>query len=41
MPDIIRVIISRRIRWAGHIACMGGKRSGLETWSSRMGWCGL
>jgi hypothetical protein len=31
MSDIIRVIISRRIRWAGHVACMGGKINGLET----------
>jgi hypothetical protein len=31
MPDIIRVITSRRIRWAGYIACMAGKRNGLET----------
>jgi hypothetical protein len=25
-PNIIRVIKSRRLRWAGHIACMGEKR---------------
>jgi hypothetical protein len=25
--DIIRVIKSRRIKWAGHIACMGEMRS--------------
>jgi hypothetical protein len=23
LPNIIRVIKSRRMRWAGHIACMG------------------
>jgi hypothetical protein len=22
-PSIIRVIIARRMRWAGHVACMG------------------
>jgi hypothetical protein len=22
-PNIVRVTISRRIRWAGHVACMG------------------
>jgi hypothetical protein len=26
-PDIIRVIKSRRMRWAGHIACMGKMRN--------------
>jgi len=25
-PNIVRVIKSRRIRWAGHVACMGEKR---------------
>jgi hypothetical protein len=25
-PNIIRQIISRRIRWVGHVACMGGER---------------
>jgi hypothetical protein len=25
-PDIIRQVKSRRIRWAGHVACMGEKR---------------
>jgi hypothetical protein len=25
-PDIIRQIKSRRIGWAGHVACMGGER---------------
>jgi hypothetical protein len=24
-PNIIRVIKSRRMRWARHVACMGGK----------------
>jgi hypothetical protein len=26
-PDIIRQIKSRRMRWAGHVARMGGERS--------------
>jgi hypothetical protein len=26
-PDIIRRIKSRRMRWAGHVACMGEKRN--------------
>ena len=25
-PNIIRVIKSRRMRWAGHVACMGERR---------------
>jgi len=25
-PDIIRVMKSRRMRWAGHVACMGEMR---------------
>ena len=31
-PDIIRVIRSRKMRWAGHVACVcgGGKRSECE-----------
>jgi len=26
-PHIFRVIESRRMRWAGHVACMGERRS--------------
>jgi hypothetical protein len=26
-PDIIRVFRSRRMKWAGHVACMGDRRS--------------
>jgi hypothetical protein len=26
-PSIIRIIKSRRMRWAGHVACMGAKRN--------------
>jgi hypothetical protein len=26
-PNIIRVIKSRRMRWAGHVACVGERRS--------------
>jgi len=25
-PNIVRVIKSRRMRWAGHLACMGERR---------------
>jgi hypothetical protein len=27
LPSIIRIIKSRRMRWAGHVACMGEKRN--------------
>jgi hypothetical protein len=26
LPTIVRVIRSRRMRWAGHVACMGERR---------------
>jgi hypothetical protein len=26
-PNIIRMIKSRKMRWAGHVACMGKKRN--------------
>jgi hypothetical protein len=26
-PNIIRIIKSRRMRWAGHVTCMGDKRN--------------
>jgi len=26
LPNIVRVVISRRMRWAGHVACMGEVR---------------
>ena len=26
LPDIVRVVKSRRMRWAGHVACMGEDR---------------
>ena len=25
-PDIVQVIKSRRMRWVGHVACMGERR---------------
>ena len=27
LPNIVRVVKSRRMRWAGHVACMGEVRS--------------
>jgi hypothetical protein len=36
LPNIIRIIKSRRMKWAGHVACMG--RGGMRTgfgWESR------
>ena len=26
LPNIVRVVKSRRMRWAGHVACMGEER---------------
>jgi hypothetical protein len=41
-PNIIRVIKSRRLRWAGHVARMGEKRciqgSSGETWGKETTW---
>jgi hypothetical protein len=31
-PNIIRMIKSRRIRWAGHVACMGETRNDIWFW---------
>ena len=35
LPNIVRVVKSRRMRWVGHVACRGGERcaqgSGWET----------
>jgi len=30
--NIVRVIKSRRLRWAGHVACMGEERGCIGTW---------
>jgi len=31
-PNIVRVIKSRRMRWAGHVARMGEERGCIEFW---------
>jgi hypothetical protein len=31
-PNIIRVIKSRRMRWMGHVACMGEMRNAYSIW---------
>ena len=31
-PNIVRVIKSRRMRWAGHVARMGGRRGVYRVW---------
>jgi len=31
-PNIVRVIKSRRMRWAGHVACMGEERVCIGFW---------
>jgi hypothetical protein len=32
LPSIIRMIKSRRMRWAGHVARMGEKRNAYRIW---------
>ena len=35
-PNIVRVIKSRRMRWAGHVACMGEERGRIgSSWGNR------
>jgi hypothetical protein len=31
-PSIIRIIKSRRMRWAGHVVCMGREKMHIEFW---------
>jgi hypothetical protein len=31
-PSIIRIIMSRRMRWAGHVAQMGRRRTRIDYW---------
>jgi len=31
-PNIVQVIKSRRMRWAGHVACMGEERGHIGSW---------
>ena len=44
-PNIVRVIKSRRMRWAGHVACMGAERgcigSWMRNWRERDHWADL
>ena len=41
-PNIVRVIKSRRMRWAGHVARMGEERGCIASWwgNRREGDCG-
>jgi len=32
LPSIVRVIKSRRMRWAGHVTCMGEERGCIGSW---------
>jgi hypothetical protein len=34
-PNIIRLIKSRRIKWAGHIACMKNRRGAYRIWMGK------
>ena len=31
-PNIVRMIKSRKIRWVGHVACMGERRGVYRVW---------
>ena len=31
-PNIVRVINSRRMRWVGHVACMGEEWGCIDSW---------
>jgi hypothetical protein len=33
--NIVRVIKSRRMRWAGHVACMGEGRGVYRVWEAQ------
>ena len=35
-PNIVRVIKSRRMRWAGHVARMGGERGSIGSWWGKL-----
>jgi hypothetical protein len=35
LPNIIRIIKLRRMRWAGHVARMGEKRNAYSHWWER------
>jgi hypothetical protein len=35
LPSIIRILKSRRMRWAGHVARMGEKRNAYRWWESQ------
>ena len=35
-PNIVRVIKSRRMRWAGHVACMGEERGAYRVWVGKL-----
>ena len=30
-PSVIRIFKSRRMEWAGYVACLGGKRKAYKT----------
>jgi hypothetical protein len=34
-PNIIRVIMSRKMRWAGRVACMGAIKMRTKYWSEK------
>jgi hypothetical protein len=44
-PNILQVIKSRRMKWAGHVACMGQRRGAYRVLvgkpEGKMGWIDL
>jgi hypothetical protein len=35
LPSIVRVVKSRRMRWAGHVVCIGGRGVHRVLWGSQ------
>ena len=35
-PSIVRVIKPRRMRWAGHVACMGGEERHMQSFGGEI-----
>jgi hypothetical protein len=39
--NIVRVIKSKRMRWTGHVACIGDMRNAYKIWSENLVGCDL
>jgi len=38
LPDVVRMIKSRSMRWEGHIVCMGEMRNAYSIWIGKPEW---